>query len=133
LIKGIESLTKLKPFHLKAKVNDGIIEGDYLYASISNTTSLGGIFKLNPEKVKMDDGIFEFVLIKSPNNFSEKSKLLTGLITESLDSEYVDLIYSSEIKIRLDSPMAWTLDGENGGVHKDIIIKNLPKRIKMLV
>jgi hypothetical protein len=29
--------------------------------------------------------------------------------------------------------MAWTLDGENGGVHKDIIIKNLTKRIKMLV
>ena len=132
MIKGVESLTKLKPFHLKAKINDDIIEGDYLYASVSNTTSLGGIFKLDPDKVKIDDGIFEFVLIKSPKNFSEKGKLITGLLTESLNSEYVDLLYGSEIKIKTDSPMSWTLDGENGGSHKEIVIKNLSGKISML-
>lgn len=132
IIKGIESLTKLKPFHLKAKVNDEIIEGDYLYASVSNTTSLGGIFKLDPQKVKIDDGFFELVLIKAPSSLSEKGKLVSGLITENLNSEYVDLIYAPEIKIKLDAPMPWSLDGENGGEHKEIIIKNVSKKINFI-
>lgn len=132
IIKGIESLTKLKPFHLKAKVNDEIIEGDYLYASVSNTTSLGGIFKLDPQKVKIDDGFFELVLIKAPSSLSEKGKLVSGLITENLNSEYVDLIYAPEIKIKLDAPMSWSLDGENGGEHKEIIIKNVSKKINFV-
>ncbi len=132
VINGVESLAKLKPFHLKAKANNEIIEGDYLYASVSNTTSLGGIFKLDPQKVQIDDGFFEFVLIKAPNNLSEKGKLLTGLLTESLNSEYVDLIYTPEIKIKLDTNMPWSLDGENGGEHKEIIIKNVSKKINML-
>jgi len=132
MIKGVESLAKLKPFHLKAKVGDSIIEGDYLYASVSNATSLGGIFRLDPEKVKIDDGIFEFVLVKAPINFSEKSKLVTGLLTESLNSEYVDLKYSTEIKIKLNTPMTWSLDGENGGEYKDIVITNLKGIINMV-
>ncbi len=132
MLKGIESLTKLKPFHLKAKVNDRIIEGNYLYASVSNTTSFGGIFKLDPKKVKVDDGYFEFVLIKSPESLSEKGKLITGLFTESLNSEYVDLIYTTEIKIKLDEAMPWSLDGENGGEHKEIIIKNVSKKLNMV-
>ncbi|MBE6648085.1 MAG: diacylglycerol kinase family lipid kinase [Ruminococcaceae bacterium] len=132
VLKGIESLATLKPFHLKAKINNEIIEGNYLYASVSNTTSLGGFFKLDPSKVKIDDGIFEVVLIKAPDNLTEKGKLVTGLLTESLNSEYVDLFYTSDIKIKLDSPMAWSLDGENGGEHKDIIIKNLSGSINML-
>ncbi len=132
MIKGVESLAKLKPFHLKAKANDEIIEGDYLYASVSNTTSLGGIFRLDPSKVKTDDGYFEFVLIRSPNNISEKGKLVTGLLTDSLNSEYVDLIYAPEIKIKLDEFMPWSLDGENGGEHKEIIIKNISQKINMV-
>ncbi len=132
VLKGVESLAKLKPFHLKAKIGDSIIEGDYLYASVSNATSLGGIFKLDPDKVKVDDGLFEFVLVKSPNNLTEKGKLLTGLLTESLNSEYVDLRYSREIKIKLNSPMPWSLDGESGGEYKDIIISNLKGIINMV-
>lgn len=132
MIKGMESLAKLKPFHLKAKIGEDIIEGDYLYASVSNTTSLGGFFKLSPEKVKMDDGYFEFVLIKAPDTLAETRKLITGLLAESLNSEYVDLIYTPEIKIKLDSPMPWSLDGENGGEHKEIIIKNISNKINML-
>ncbi len=132
IIKGIESLKVLNPFHLKAKVGDQIIEGDYLYASVSNSTSLGGIFKLDPSKVKLDDGIFELVLIKNPKTLSEKKSLITGLLKESLNSEYVQLIYANDFKIKLKSPQVWSLDGENGGATKEIIIKNIPQRINML-
>lgn len=132
LIKGIESLTKLKAFHLEAKVNNELIEGDYLYASVSNTTSLGGVFKLDPQKVKVDDGLFEVVLIKSPDSLSEKGKLVSGLITDSLNSEYVDLIYAHDIQIKLNEKMPWSLDGENGGEHDEITIKNISKKINLL-
>ncbi len=132
MLKGVESLVNLKPFHLKAKIGDSIVEGDYLYASVSNATSLGGIFKLDPAKVKVDDGLFEFVLVKAPSNLTEKGKLLTGLITDSLNSEYVDLRYSNEIKIKLNSPMPWSLDGESGGEYKEIIISNLKGIINMV-
>jgi diacylglycerol kinase family enzyme len=117
---------------LKAKVNDKIIEGDYLYASVSNTISLGGIFKLDKSKVKVDDGLFEFVLIKAPETFAEKGKLLGSILTESLNSKYVDLIYTPNIKIKLNDPMPWTLDGEKGGEHKEIVIKNISKKINMV-
>jgi YegS/Rv2252/BmrU family lipid kinase len=132
IIKGIESLAKIKPFHVKVKADDKIIEGDYLYTSVSNSTSLGGMFKLDPSKVKIDDGVFELILIKNPKNITEKRKLITGLLSDNLDSDYVDLIYAKEIKFKFNEKQPWSLDGESGGEHKEIKIINLYEKITMI-
>ncbi len=132
ILRGIESLGHLKAFHMKVKADNKILENDYIYASVSNTTSLGGVFKLDPQKVKINDGLFELVLIKRPKNFSDFKDLILGTVSKGLNSEYVDLIYAKNIQIYSKTKLNFSLDGENGGAHNKIIIKNLPQRITML-
>ena len=45
------------------------------------------------------------------------------------------MVYSfktSEVKFLARSPIAWTLDGEFGGEHKEVVVKNLRQAIEIV-
>ena len=66
--EGIKSLGNIKPIHLKFKTDTYETEGDFLFGAVSNSMSVGGIVKFDQSAVKLNDGEFEVLLIRNPDN-----------------------------------------------------------------
>jgi hypothetical protein len=115
--------------HARIEYDDKVIEDDFYYGSISNSTSVGGIFNFNKEDVKLDDGKFEVLLVRNLSNPLESFKLLDKVRKKDYDGDKIIYFKASTVKIRFDKPVAWTLDGEFGGDHDDIYFAVLNRAI----
>ena len=75
---------------------------------------------------------FIYGMIKSPTNPIELSEIieyLTGIIS---DTKMVYTFKTANISIRSRSSISWTMDGENGGEHWSVEIKNHHKKLNIL-
>ena len=68
IFEGIKGIGTIKPIHMKFTTEDKVVEGDFLFGAISNSMSVGGIVKFDERTVKLNDGLFEVLLIRNPNN-----------------------------------------------------------------
>ena len=133
IIEGIKRVPSLTSWHMKAEYDGKTVEGDYIYGMISNTLSVAGMKSLKKENVKLDDGLFEVVLIKMPQNPIDLQAILTGLVTQDLSSDMFCKFKASEVCFTSKVEVPWTLDGEFGGKIKRADIKNYNKAIEIVV
>lgn len=131
--EGIKSLGSIKPIHLKLECNNETFEGDYLFGAVSNSMSVGGIVKFDQSVVKLNDGLFEVLLIKNPTNILKLQPLLDGIIKHDLDREGMDFIHTSSLKITGADGLDWTLDGEHATSGETLEIKNIQKAVRFIV
>ena len=122
--KDLRGITR----HIKIEYDDGVIEDDFMFGGISNTTSVSGMFKFDPKEVKLNDGYFEVLLVKKINPLSAPV-FLHKIIKQDYDGEHILFFRTRSIKLTSDKPMDWTLDGEYGGSHKTSMIHVLAKAI----
>ena len=117
---------------MEIKGNGENIEDRFIYGMITNSVSVAGFKGLTGKDVQLDDGEFEVTLIKSPTNPIELSEIieyLTGIIS---DTKMVYTFKTANISIRSRSSISWTIDGENGGEHWSVEIKNHHKKLNIL-
>lgn len=133
ILEGVMSIGNIRPYHIKLSYDDGEIEGDFVFGAISNSTSVGGMLKLSEQVVKMNDGLFEILLIKAPTNVAEFNKIVSNLLKQSYDDTYVRLLHSSKISVCTDDYMDWTLDGEQADGMQCVEIQNIPGAIDLIV
>ena len=80
LLEGIQELSQIKAKRLRFELPDGrVLEDDYIFGAISNSTSVAGILTLAPDKVDMTDGKLELMLVRSPKNPIELTDCLVAL------------------------------------------------------
>ena len=91
---------------------------------ITNSHSVGGFRNLVGPGVEMDDGLFEVTLIKKPSTPMELNEIITSLATSFDNTDMIDAFKADYIKVTADEEIPWTLDGEFGGNHIDVLIKN---------
>lgn len=132
LLEGVKDIGGLKPFHLRVESGEESCEGEFLFGSVSNSTSVAGLFKLSPRDVKLDDGKFEVLLIRNPHNPVELQRIVTGLVHQKYDERYVTFFHAERLHVLTDPPLSWTLDGECGGEHQDIWIENRRHAIQII-
>lgn len=123
---------------LRPTVNELIIEtkdkkfqGRFLLGMITNSISVGGFKGLTGKNVKLNDGLFEVTLIKAPKNIFGMHNIIYNFVNKKAKSKYLIRFKTDTIKIHAKQPIAWTLDGENGGIHKEIEIKNIKSAISI--
>ena len=133
VLGGLGVVTTIKPRHTVVRYDDGVIEGDYVFGAVVNSTSVAGLVKLDPEHVDLADGIFEIILVRQPLNLADFSAIVTSLSTRSYDGDNVIMLHSSKAKFTIDSEVPWVIDGEYGGDHKEIEIKNCHEAIRIIV
>ena len=68
VMAGIASLPSITPYHLKLEYDGQTIEDDFFYGMVCNTYSVGGIKNLPTDRVDLDDGLFEVILVRKPMN-----------------------------------------------------------------
>ena len=130
-IKNLTELQKYKPFKLKIKTDDYYIEEEYIFGAVSNSTSLGGLVKLDKKNVKVNDGYFELLLIKKPDNFWALTDTVTRLYNKKYCFEKILFRHANNLTLESESPINWTLDGEFAGSFRNVNIKVCGESIKI--
>ncbi len=131
MMEGAKELPDIKAYDMSIEADGVVTSGRYIYGSISNSRFVGG-FKLPYENIRLDDGVFEVILVKEHprKDLPKVANYLLGLTTSC---KYVETFKSSKVKIHADGPVPWTLDGEDGGTHTEVNITNINKAFTIAV
>lgn len=133
VLEGVKDLANIEPQHASFRLDNGrVIEGDYIFGAVTNTTSAGGIFKLPAGSVSMSDGQFEVFLVHNPRTFTELSRLTAALLAADFEGcPLIEFYHTASVTIHLAHPLRWSLDGEEATGGRDIEIKCLPRAVKI--
>ena len=131
VLEGMGKLSNIPSYHMKVTAGDGReTEGDFIYGMVGNTVSVGGLVNLPRDKVLLDDGRFEVILIRRPESGKDWQSILTALTTLELTEDGVVTGFSAgEVTFTCDQPVAWTVDGEFGGEQAVTHVENLPRAL----
>ena len=135
ILEGIRTLPEnISTRSMLRITHDGVQEeGEYLFGSVSNSTSLGGVPQPLIQRARLDDGLFEVMLIRAPENLVEIGDIISTLAAGSTDSPYVHMFRTESLQIEALSETAWTLDGEYGGTPRNVRIEVCRRAVKLLV
>ena len=133
VLEGMGKLTNIPSYHMKVTSAEGHeVEGDFIYGMVGNTVSVGGLVSLPRDKVLLDDGRFEVILIRQPKNGRDWQSILTALTTLQMAEDGAVVGFSAgETTFACDRPVAWTVDGEFGGEQTVTHVRNLPRSLTM--
>ena len=131
LLEGVKRLFDIQSYHVKVTTEDEIFEDDFMYGMITNSRSVGGFKNLTGKNVDMNDGLFEVTLITTPKNPMDMQEIIAGLMSGKDNSDLIYTFKTSRIRIQSDEAVAWTLDGEYGGDHKEVEIRNLHRALNL--
>ncbi len=132
LLEGLKSLGNIKPYKVSAVANGKVVSGEYVFGAAANSTSIAGIFKLSPEVVDTNDGKFEVILAKNPQNANELNELIGAVFTANLNSPMLTYFKASKVEFRCEGGISWTLDGEQMDGKSSVVIENLHNAIKLI-
>ena len=131
--EGIKSLGNIKPVHLKFKTAERETEGDFLFGAVSNSMSVGGIVKFDESAVKLNDGRFEILLIRNPDNILKLQPIIDGILKRDFDREGIEFFTAESVVVTGGERLSWTLDGEYAEGKDEILISNLHNAIELVV
>ena len=132
VLQGMQTLGKIESIHTRVDYDGGSFEGDLLYGSLSNSTSVAGIVRLPEEMVSLGDGVSELVLVKDPGSVAAFAELVNSVLSERFDSDKLLILHTTKARFRFDKPVAWTRDGEAGGEVTDITLCNHPRPVQLI-
>ena len=134
LLEGAKKLTNIKSYHMTVRVDDELeVSGEYIYGMVTNSTSVGGFKNITGKDVKLDDGMFELTLVKMPKNLVELQAIIGAMLTQTADDKYFFQTRGHEIELISEEPVPWALDGEYGGEHTDVFVRDAEKALTLLV
>lgn len=132
ILSGISELSQIRKEHIRMEIDGDILEDDFLFGAICNSTSIGGILTLDPKQVDLGDGLLEVMLVRSARNLSEIGECITAVQNQTYNCEMITFRSAKQIKITADPEMPWTLDGEREEGHAEILVENLHHAIRMV-
>lgn len=133
LAEAVKSIQSIKATPLKILYDDNEINGNFLVGMISNSNSIGGLRTLPGPDVSLNDGLFEVLLVKEPEDIFELNSIIPAILDRKIKSECVISFKCEKIKIIADEPVAWTLDGEFGGSVREVDISNMHEAFEIAV
>lgn len=131
--EGIKSLGNIKPIHLKFSCEEKEIEGDFLFGAISNSMSVGGIVKFSESAVKLNDGMFEVMLVRNPENIIQFQTIVDGILRQDLTKDGIEFFHTNKITVSGGENVPWTLDGEYAEGKDSITVENIHSAIHLTV
>ena len=133
VLGGISELSQLKKEHVRMEIDGEVIEDDFIFGAICNSTSIGGILTLDPKQVDMGDGYFEIMLVRAPQNLVEIAECLSALQIQQYDNcSMITFRSARSVQITADPFMAWSLDGEKADGYREVRVDNLHHAIRLI-
>lgn len=130
LLEGAARLTSLQSYRLRVEHDGGMEEGDFIYGMVSNTVSVGGFKGISPDLVELDDGLFEVVLVRQPQNAAQLQSIVRSLVQTTPDPGGAVVAFrTAHLRVTCADELPWTLDGEYGGAPRVAEIRNLKQAV----
>jgi len=108
-----------------------IIEGEFIFAGISNSLSIAGMKNLTDKHASLTDGMLEGLFIPLPKGIKEWNQLVQAFLNRNYEgSPLLKFIKAQNFEITCD-PTDWTLDGEHGSSHEKVVIKAIPQALNI--
>ena len=133
ILEGMKDLNSLRPYRVRLTADGEVLDGEYLFGAVCNSTSIGGLMKLNPDRVVLDDGKFELLLIPSPRTPSDLQNLVLALLNQQYDREGLVFRHVSSIHLETEEDLPWSLDGEYAPSAPAVDIVNHPQALTLLL
>lgn len=130
--ESIKDIANLKSKHLRITADDVVIEDDFVFGAICNSTSVGGVINLDPQIVDFSDGIFEILLIKLPKDILELNEIVIALSSKKYKTKLITFLSAKNITIETSEDINWTLDGEYAYGEEIIKVENINRAIKII-
>ena len=133
LLEGMNRLPKLPHYRTRVEMDGEVVEGDYIFGGVTNSTSVAGLVKLDPDMVALDDGEFEVALVKYPATLADLNALVSQAVSKNFNGEMMSIRKAHTVRFTFADPVPFTRDGEPGGVHTDVKIENAHSAVRIIV
>ena len=132
VLEGITELSQIRKEHVRMEIDGQVVEDDFLFGAISNSTSVGGILTLDPKQVDMADGKLEILLVRAPVDILELSECIMAVQSQKYNCAMITFRSAEKIKVYADPFMPGTLDGEREDGHSHVNVENIHRAIRLM-
>ena len=133
-LEGVKQLTNIPRYHVKAVIDQNeVIEDSCIFGCVTNSKFVAGFTAVNSKDAQLDDGQFELLLIRVPNNPLDVQNIIAALIKHEVNETWMYFRKACDIRIEAREQIPWTLDGEDGGSTASVHILNKNRAVTILV
>ncbi|MBR0085982.1 MAG: hypothetical protein IJL97_05450, partial [Lachnospiraceae bacterium] len=129
---GFKSVLGIKGYHMTIEHDGHKDTGSFIYGMVSNSTFVGGVKLAAIKDAEFDDGMFEAFFIRQPKTLKDLQNIVGAMMLGNIEDQYMVHFKASHIKISSLRPVAWSIDGEDGGKHRHIRIHNLRQSMRII-
>ena len=113
ILEGLNDLNSLRPYAAHIEADGEVLDGEFIFGAVCNSTSLGGLVKLDPSRVQMDDGLFELLLLRMPKTPLDLQNLISAMVEMKYDEAHgVIFRHVERVTLTTADDLPWSLDGE---------------------
>ena len=132
VLGGISEISQIRKEHIRMEIDGQLVEDDFLFGAICNSTSIGGILTLDPRQVDMGDGLLEILLVRAAHNLEEIAECIRAVQSQKYNCEMITFRSARNVRIFADPEMPWTLDGEREDGHAEVMVENIHHAIRLI-
>ena len=133
ILEGTKRIFNIPSYRIKVTHDGETIEDEFIYGMVTNSRSVGGFKGITGKNVVFDDGKFEVTLVKTPRNPMELNEILGALALRKINPKRMYSFKTNEVHFETEEEIPWTLDGEFGGVHEEVVVKDCQKALEIMV
>lgn len=133
ILEGTKRIFNIPSYRIKVTHDGETIEDEFIYGMVTNSRSVGGFKGFTGKNVVFDDGKFEVTLFKTPRNPMELNEILGALALRKINPKRMYSFKTNEVHFETEEEIPWTLDGEFGGVHEEVVVKDCQKALEIMV
>ena len=133
VLPSVTRLGTIQPYSMTLEYDGGTLTDSFCLGLVSNTLSVAGIKGTPIQPVSLDDCLFEVMLVRQPQNILQLQDIMKALTNFSDDEEgLVTCLRTHKLKVTSDCDLAWTLDGEYGGDHREVDVVNCHQAVTIV-
>ena len=132
VLEGMTRLPKITTYATRIDYDGGVIEDEFVFGGVMNSTSVAGLIHLDTNQIKLDDGLFELALVRKPKSLIDLHQIVMALINRNYNGAFIKFISTTQATFTFKEPVAWTRDGEDGGSYEKITFRNMEKAVEII-
>lgn len=133
VLEGTKELANIKSIHAVVETDSAVYEDDYIFGAVANSTSIGGVVKLDETLVSFNDGLFEICLVKKPKRAAALVGIIKAALKSDFSSEHFEFFKASKVKITTPKDLAWSLDGEKAIPGENVEIEIIANAVNLVL
>ena len=130
---GIKDLANIRPYAVTVEAEGEVRSGEFIFGMVGNSTSMGGVLRLDPRQIDLHDGKFEVILVRKPQHIGQLIAAAVALQSQKYDHELLCFFKAAHLRISAPRDMDWTLDGEFQPGAEHIEIHNLHDAVRLIL